>query len=272
MNKIYNLAYKLIDAKLSGKVISPSEYNFLKTTEEAYSFQDISQKLLKIENAGWKIGATSLTAQKYLNTQEPVTAPIFKDFIYQSRAVIGIFTNQNTSVECEFGFKFKKHLPPKTKKYNLNEIISAIDCLIPIIEIIASRFKGGFENLGPIKLIADMVVHKGLVKGIEINKWENINLTEQNVELYRNGSKIISGYGSDVLGSPLNVLEWSVNHLSERGKTINPGNIISTGTCTGIIPIFPGDNIVANFVGLDTVKLDIADPSSPYKPARKSRI
>jgi len=259
MNKIYNLANKLIDAQISGKVISPSEYNFLKTTEEAYNLQDISEKILKKEKVGWKIGATSLTAQKYLNTKEPVTAPIFKDYCYQSPSTIAIFKNQNTSVECEFGFKFKKHLAPKAKKYDLNEIVSAIDCLIPVIEIIASRFKGGFENLGPIKLIADMVVHRGLVKGIEINKWKNINLTEQNVELYKNGSKITSGYGSDVLGSPLNVLEWSVNHLSERGKSINPGNIISTGTCTGIIPIFPEDNIVANFVGLDTVKLNIAN-------------
>jgi len=259
MNKIYNLANKLIDAQINGKVISPSEYNFLKTIEEAYNFQDISEKILKTEKIGWKIGATSLTAQKYLNTREPVTAPIFKNHCYQSPTTITIFTNQNTSVECEFGFKFKKHLPPKTKKYNLNEIISAIDCLIPVIEIIASRFKGGFQNIGPIKLIADMVVHAGLVKGREINKWENINLTEQNVELYKNGSKIISGYGSDVLGSPLNVLEWSVNHLSERGKSINPGGIISTGTCTGIIPIFPGDNIVANFVGLDTIKLNISN-------------
>ena len=89
--------------------------------------------------------------------------------------------------------------------------------------------------------------------------WENINLPEQNVELYKNESKIISGYGSDVLGSPLNVLEWSINHLSKRGKHINPGDIISTGTCTGIIPIFPGDNIVANFVGLDTIKLNISN-------------
>ena len=259
MNKIYKMANKLIDAQISGKVISRSEYNFLKTTEEAYNLQDISEKILKKEKVGWKIGATSLTAQKYLNTQEPVTAPIFGDYCYQSPATIAIFNNQNTSVECEFGFKFKKHLPPKAKKYNLNEIVSAIDCLIPVIEIIASRFKGGFENLGPIKLIADMVVHRGLVKGIEINKWENINLTKQNVELYKNGSKITSGYGSQVLGSPLNVLEWSVNHLSERGKSINPGNIISTGTCTGIIPIFPDDKIVANFVGLDTVKLNIAN-------------
>ena len=46
MNKIYNLANKLIDAQINGKVISPSEYNFLKTTEEAYSFQDISEKIV----------------------------------------------------------------------------------------------------------------------------------------------------------------------------------------------------------------------------------
>ena len=104
-----------------------------------------------------------------------------------------------------------------------------------------------------------MVVHKGLVKGIEINKWEDINLAEQNIELYKNGSKIISGYGSNVLGSPLNVLEWSINHLSERGNSINPGNIISTGTCTGIIPISQGDEIVANFIGLDIIKLNISN-------------
>ena len=77
--------------------------------------------------------------------------------------------------------------------------------------------------------------------------------------LDKNGLKIISGYGSDVLGSPLNVLEWSINHLSERGKSINAGDIISTGTCTGIIPILQGDKIVANFIGLDTIKLNISN-------------
>jgi len=259
MNKMYNMANKLINAQINGEVISSSKYNFLKSINEAYNFQDISEKLSKMERIGWKIGATSLKAQQYLNTEEPVTAPMFKDYCYQSPSTITIFTNQNTSIECEFGFKFKKHLPPQIKKYELNEIIPAIDCLIPVIEIIASRFKGGFENLGPIKLIADMVVHKGLVKGIEIKKWEDINLAEQNVELYKNGLKIISGYGSDVLGSPLNVIEWSINHLSERGKSINPGDIISTGTCTGIIPILQGDEIVANFIGLDTIKLNISN-------------
>ena len=76
MNKIYNLANKLIDAQINGKVISPSEYNFLKTTEEAYSFQDISEKIFKIEKVGWKIGATSLKAQKYLKDGDIVNIDV----------------------------------------------------------------------------------------------------------------------------------------------------------------------------------------------------
>ena len=51
MNKIYKLANKLIDAQINGKVISRSEYNFLKTTEEAYNLHDISEKILKKEKA-----------------------------------------------------------------------------------------------------------------------------------------------------------------------------------------------------------------------------
>jgi hypothetical protein len=48
MNKTYSLANKLIEAQINGKVISPYEYNFLKTTEEAYRFQDITEKIIKI--------------------------------------------------------------------------------------------------------------------------------------------------------------------------------------------------------------------------------
>ena len=59
MNKIHSLSNKLIDAHIKGKVISSSEYNFLKSIKEAYKFQDISEKLLKMKRIGWKIGATS---------------------------------------------------------------------------------------------------------------------------------------------------------------------------------------------------------------------
>ena len=120
MNKMYNMANKLINAQINGEVISSSKYNFLKSINEAYNFQDISEKLSKMERIGWKIGATSLKAQQYLNTEEPVTAPMFKDYCYQSPSTITIFTNQNTSIECEFGFEYETRFAPTCKQYSIS--------------------------------------------------------------------------------------------------------------------------------------------------------
>ncbi len=54
MNKIYKMANKLIDAQISGKVISRSEYNFLKTTEEALQWvsDNLHPKVAKASSFG----------------------------------------------------------------------------------------------------------------------------------------------------------------------------------------------------------------------------
>lgn len=258
MNKIYKLAKKINTAKTEGGVIKLEETDVIKSIKEAYEFQDIVAEISNMNRCGWKVGATSYKAQKELNTKEPVIGPVFKEYIFNSPANFSVFSDQNTSVECEFAFKFKKDLPFKKGKYNLKEILSAIDCLVPVIEIIGSRYKSGFKNIGAIKLITDMVVHIALIIGNEINKWENIDLNKQNITLYKNGTKIVNGNSSEVLGSPFNVVEWAVNHLSSRRKSINKGDIISTGTCTGIVPIFTGDKILADFNEIGVVELNIS--------------
>jgi len=48
-----------------------------------------------------------------------------------------------------------------------------------------------------------------------------------------------------------------VNHLSRRGETLRKGEIVTTGTCTGITAVNPGDNIEAVFENLGSVELDL---------------
>ena len=146
MNKIYKLAEKLNTAKTEGGVIKLEETDVIQSINEAYEFQDIVAEISNMNRCGWKVGATSYKAQKELNTKEPVIGPVFKEYIFNSPANFSIFSDQNTSVECEFAFKFKKVLPSKKNKYNLEEILSAIDCLVPVIEIIGSRYKSGFKK------------------------------------------------------------------------------------------------------------------------------
>ena len=102
-----------------------------------------------------------------------------------------------------------------------------------------------------------MVIHVALIKGENYKNWQSVNFKEHKVSLFQNDTKIVDGIGSEVLGSPFNVLEWSINHLSKYKKTINKGDIITTGTCTGITPVLPGDNIIADFYELGKIKLNI---------------
>ena len=257
MDKLYELAKKINNAKNNGTQIELAETDSIKSIKEAYNFQDIITEVSGLKASGWKVGATSIKAQKKLNTIEPVTAPVFQEYIYESPANFQQLFDQEISIECEFAFKFKSEILPKNGIYSLDEILSKIESVIPVIEIIGTRYKSGFKNIGPIKLITDMVIHVALIKGKNYKNWQNIDFKEHKISLFKNRTKIVDGNGSEVLGSPLNVLEWVINHLSYRRKAVKNGDIISTGTCTGIVPILPGDKIKADFSDLGVLELNI---------------
>ena len=58
-----------------------------------------------------------------------------------------------------------------------------------------------------------------------------------------------------VLGHPLNALIWFAAKMQERGRGLRTGEVISTGTCTGITFIDPEQQVVADFGGLGKVEL-----------------
>ena len=81
------------------------------------------------------------------------------------------------------------------------------------------------------------------------------------MRLYVNGAFVVEGVGANALGDPLNVLEWTANHLSALGDAILAGEIITTGTCTGVTPVSAGDIAVADFGDLGRVEVRISSKS-----------
>jgi len=65
-----------------------------------------------------------------------------------------------------------------------------------------------------------------------------------------NGEVKGTGTGKDVLGSPLNALLWLANSLSSYGLGLKKGDIISTGSCTGLQPFTDGDLVQAVFTNM----------------------
>ena len=253
----HNLAALLWQARTSGGHVPPEAAAALDSIEAAYRVQDGIEALSGMPRCGWKVGATSKVARQLLDAPGPVTAPMFKPFCFQSPAKVAVFMDHNASVESEFAFRFARDLPPRRKPYSLEEVLDAVDALLPAIEIVGGRFRGGLPGIGPYRLIADMAIHTAFVSGQETARWQGIDLTSHSVSLFKNGKLEATGIGADVLGGPSLVLQGVANHLSGRSESILAGQIVTTGTCTGITPVSHGDNFTADFGTLGSVRVRI---------------
>ena len=254
-DELANLLWK---ARTFGGLVPVEAASGIDSIEAAYGVQRKVEALVAMPRYGWKVGATSQEAQRALDIEGPATAPMSVPTSFQSPADVAVFPGQSASVESEFAFRFARDLPKRPTPYSLEEVLDAVDALLPAIEIVGGRFEGGFGGLGPIRLISDMVAHTAFVSGQETTDWRGIDLKSHSVSLFRNGEKVGEGTGSRVLGDPLLVLHWTANHLVSRGESIEAGQIVTTGTCTGITPVQENDVFVADFGALGKVEVKIA--------------
>ena len=255
MNAASDLATALWRARTEGGAISRRAAEGLATVEAAYGIQREIVSLAARPRVGWKVGATSEVAQRLFDIEEPATAPMFGEYCFASPAEVAVFDGQDTSIECEFAFRFARDLPPRETAYGRDEVLDAVATVIPAIEIVGCRFEGGFNDLGAIRLVADMVANIGWLEGRERTDWRAFDLKGHPVRLIRDGEPVAEGVGANALGDPLTVLEWTANHLSALGDGIAAGEVVSTGTCTGVMPVAPGEAFVADFEQLGRVEV-----------------
>jgi 2-keto-4-pentenoate hydratase len=103
--------------------------------------------------------------------------------------------------------------------------------------------------------IADFSLDIAVVRGAPIPNWERYDLTTMPVRAVVDGATLASGTGAAVLGHPLNSLPWLSVALSKRGQRLRKGEIILTGTCTGITKVAPGQLFEGRFADLPAVEI-----------------
>ena len=72
------------------------------------------------------------------------------------------------------------------------------------------------------------------------------------------GVTVASGSGAMVLGHPLNALLWLAEALHANGDRLRSGEIVLTGTCTGITKVAPGQTFAGCFSDVSPVRLHFA--------------
>jgi len=233
---------------------------------DGYNVQDAFRRLWPHKLAGWKIGATALEVQAKFEISEPFAGPFFGEDVYTSPARPEAARFPHLCLESEFAFRFDRSIPTRESRYGRKEILEAIGCLLPAIEIVGPRFDSLLFGRAPMA-IADCALNSGFVFGAPVMNWRDVDLASHLVELHIDGQFAAQGTGAKVLGNPLTVLDWAVNHLNERRIAIEAGQIISTGTVTGLIHVKQGQEAVVDFGRFGTVEVTFIGSPHPQSVA-----
>jgi 2-keto-4-pentenoate hydratase len=253
--KLEQNARRIVDARKSMRFLDGLSWEREPPSlDEGYRLQRAATRLWGDQVAGWKVGATAKRMQDFWRISEPVYGPVFAKTVFQSAAALRARDFHHTMLESEFAFRFGADLPARAKPYAREEIVAAVDALIPAFEIISSRL----AKLSPDKVplvVADFCANGGAVCGRPIPDWRAVDLPAQKVALHLGGAMREQGSGADVLGNPLNVLEWFVNELRAQGIALARGQFVLTGTMTGLHAAQAGQPAVADFGDLGKVQV-----------------
>ncbi len=224
------------------------------TMEQGYAMQDAFMRVWDEPVVGWKVGATALKVQEIYGLKEPFYGPFYAPTTFASPASPKASEFGHLCIESEFAFRFGSGLVARGVPYERDEILEAIEAVVPAFELISPRFDTLLQDRAALAT-ADCGLNGGFVLGEDYSDWRERDLAGHRVTLKIDGEVKGEGTGANVLGHPFNVLDWFVNALSRRGLDLNAGEVVSTGTCTGFIYMEKGQKAVADFGSLGEIEV-----------------
>ena len=242
------------------------------TIADGYEIMKKTAKLLENEKgwsvAGFKVGATAKAAQDKMGLKGPFWGYIYspaKTIAAQRGGNIPRFSIEQDlirGVETEFAFTIKKDITPRSKPYTAEEIVlDYCDRVIPSVEVCGFRLPVDLGGL-PSMLIADTGNAAVVLAGDTFSRNAADvykDLVHSKASLYLDGVHICEGSGVDVLGSPINSLEWLAKEVcGVHGLTIPQGTFVITGATSGLRPITTSCYMHAAFSGVSKCDIHIA--------------
>jgi 2-keto-4-pentenoate hydratase len=208
---------------------------------EAYAIQD-AVTAAKGRWAGWKVGAASPEAT-------PLCAPMYAAGLTPSPAHLPDAAFRSRGIEAEVAFTFARALPPRPAPYRQEEVLAAIATAHPGLEVVESRYAEP-SKLDVYAAVADSQGHRGYVIGPALADWRGLDLGLLPVTLLVDGRPAVVRQGGNTAGDPLHLLLWLANEGSVRLGGLHAGDVVTTGSTTGLTVVPPRSSVVARFEGL----------------------
>jgi 2-keto-4-pentenoate hydratase len=221
--------------------------------DEAYAAQEALRELwtpLYGRVAGLKIATTTKVMQQLMGIDHPCGGMIYERRIHHSPAAVKLSDYMNLMIECELAVRLSKSLPRTGEPYSAAAVRAAVGEVMPAFELIDDR-KAHYKSTSALSLIADNAWNAGIVLGPAVQLQASIELNGRAGRLIINGAVRGEGRTDD----PMGALAWVANLAVERGRPLEAGMVVITGSIIPTLPIAAGERFVFEIGGLGQTEL-----------------
>ena len=200
---------------------------------------------------GYKAGLTNPAVQQRFRHDSPVRGTLYGPMLLPDGA----------TVDAAFGARplFEADLLVRVSSSAVNSattpagVLAGIDQLIPFIELPDLLV----EDPAALDGVAIMAINVGARLGVtgppvpvQATAAFAQMLGDMQVIVRGDGIELDRGLGSDVLGHPLNAVIWLARDLARQGAALQPGDLVSLGSFSRLLPPQPGLAVAVEYLGL----------------------
>ena len=220
--------------------------------DDAYRIQAQWMALKQAEGReirGYKIGLTSRAMQMTMHIDEPDYGTLLDDMFFANGAVIDAADFTDPRIEVELAFVLKDRLAGED--VTLDDVMQATDYVIPALELIAARTYRVDPDSGYVRRIQDTISDNAASAGVILGKQriepDRVDLRWCGAVLYRNGVLEETGLAAGVLDHPANGIVWIARRFASHGISLEPGQVLLSGSFTRPVLARPGDVFRADY-------------------------
>ena len=214
----------------------------------AYGVQDHAIALRGGAVAGWKVGRVPAPYNDELSVPR-LAGPIFADQIERAgegRVALPVIADGFAAVEAEYLLRIGRSPRAGTARISLEEAVDLVDAVHVGFEIASSPY-AGINADGPLVTISDFGNHNALLIGAPVAEWSSRAFEDWQVTTFVDDICVGEASARTMLDGPFGAVAFLVESLALRGRTLEPGQWVSSGAVTGVHQVAVGARVEARF-------------------------
>ena len=206
---------------------------------------------------GYKVGLSNRAVQKRFDYDAPVWGMLYAPMLLRS----------GERVDAAFGARplYEADMLVRVSDVSINaartpmEVLEAIDQVIPFIELpdllVQSPAPPMLNGAGIVAInVGARLGVMGAPIPVPILRAERFSMLEalrdMVVVVRSDGIEVDRGKGTDVLGQPLEAVIWLAQDLAREKRSLKPGDLISLGSFSRLLPPARGVAVEVEYKGL----------------------